>query len=136
MVTTEDGRSLMCVKNIPEFETVVPFQKPDIVITRVHNLEDRRIFEKRSQEGKIKLAKRVEEVSPSTRIYLDQTQDFAKISEGIILCINTDNGCASDVSFRLIHFCLCIDPDPLVIDFHADFPCFLHPQNNHLLKGG
>jgi hypothetical protein len=82
----------MCVKDIIEFETVVPFQKPDIVITGVHNFENGRIFENRSQEGTIKLAQRVEEVGPSTRIYLNQAEDFAKISEGVILCINTDDG--------------------------------------------
>ena len=67
----ENKQAIKPTINIFEFKTVVPLQKPDIVVTGVHDFQDGRIFEIRSQEGKIKFAQRVEEVSPSTRIYLN-----------------------------------------------------------------
>jgi hypothetical protein len=103
-MTTKESRCYMGIKNIFEFKAIVSFQNSNIIVSGVHNLEYHRISEDFTQKGKTQAVEGIEEVRPSFCLYLNETENFPKIPEGIIFRINTDDRRGADIFFRLFHF--------------------------------
>lgn len=95
-MTTQERCGAVGVKDIQKGERKVPLQDPDVVVSGVKDLEDRRIAEDLSQKCEVEAGQRIDDPCFFTGLGLDKTKLVPKVAEGIVLRIQGDDPGRSD----------------------------------------